>query len=458
MKILILFILSLFSNICAATITHAGAAATGYDPVVLLWLVIFIFLSRSLSIVKKFGLPLVVGEILSGIILGELHVFGINLFVNAETDPIIRFLAEFGAIILMFEIGLESKFSDLRRNFKTGIKMALSGTFFTFIGGYLIAALLIPDSSLSLRLLLGVICAATATGISAKTFKEMGIIKSKEVQVILVASILDELISIFCFGIISAMIIESAFSISTFGISLFQAIAFFVFAAVFGNWITPLLMSWSIKIHAGINMKIGVLLTICFLFSWVAHRLGLATVVGSFVGGLILDQIYFKSFSKSNFFLQLRFLKSQITDTQLKYEFTKLINTQEEKTLEELLKPLSHVFVPVFFIYIGLLLDIHQLFNPLTLILTIALLSVSFFGRIISGLLIRTKKLNKLVIGLGMTPIGEAGLIFAMFGKLTGVINDAVLSAIVSAVVIAAILTPFLINFAIKRHNIHHDK
>jgi Kef-type K+ transport system membrane component KefB len=433
------------------------SALSGYDPVVLLWLVIFIFLSRSLSIVKKFGLPLVVGEILSGVILGELHVFGINLFVNAENDPVIRFLAEFGAIILMFEIGLDSKFSDLKHNFRSGIKMAISGTILTFSSGFLIAKFLIPNPTLSLELLLGVITAATATGISAKTFKEMGIIKSKEVQVVLVASILDELVSIFCFGIISNMILESAFNLTTFSISTIQAIGFFVFAAIFGNWITPILTKWSIKIHAGINMKIGVLLTVCFLFSWVAHKLGLATVVGAFVGGLILDQIYFKSFSQSNFFHQLNFLKSQVADSQLKYQFTQLIEKQEKRNLEELLKPISHVFVPIFFIYIGFLIDIHKLFDPLTLLITLALLLASFLGRIISGYLIRGKKMNKLVLGLGMTPIGEAGLIFAVFGKVSGVINDTVLSAIVAAVVIAAILTPILINFAIKRYNINHD-
>lgn len=454
---LFLFIINKFSYADNISNLNHNANNIGYDPVILLWLVLFIFLSRSLSIVKKFGLPLVVGEILSGIILGELHVFNINLFYNAENDPIIRFLAEFGAIILMFEIGIESKFSDLKKNFKSGIKIAISGTILTFLGGFFIAKFLIQNSSLSLQLLLGVITAATATGISAKTFKEMGIIKSKEVQIVLVASILDELISIFCFGIISAMIIESAFNLSIFAFTFFQAVAFFVFAAIFGNWITPLLTTWSIKIHAGINMKIGVLLTICFLFSWVAHKLGLATVVGAFVGGLILDQVYFKSFSRSNFFRQLWFLKSQITDTQLKYEFTQLITGQEEKTLEELLKPISHVFVPVFFIYIGLLLDIHQLFTQTTLIITIALLTTSFIGRILSGFLIKGQNINKLILGLGMTPIGEAGLIFAMFGKVSGIIDDVELSAIVSAVVIAAILTPILIKFAIRRHSINHD-
>ncbi|MDQ5920304.1 MAG: hypothetical protein QG673_360 [Pseudomonadota bacterium] len=441
----------------ALTTSTALAASTAGDPLILLWLVIMIFLSRSFSIVKKFGLPLVVGEILSGVFLGQLDNLGFHLFESAQSNSVVRFLAALGGIILMFEIGLESKFHDLKLNFKTGIKLAASGTIFTFITGFLVAKFLIPNSNLSLELLIGVITAATATGISAKTFKELGIIHTKEVKIVMMASILDELISILFFGIISGMILDATFNLMNFSITLVQVVAFFIFAGIFGSWITPFMTKWSTKIHAGINMKIGVLLIICFLFSWVAHELGLATVIGAFVAGLSLDQVYFKSFSQSNFFSKLRFLTNKIEDSRLQNQFSRLIEDAAEKSLEELLKPLSHVFVPVFFIYIGLLLDLDQLFTKLTLTITLALLVVSFFGRIVSGYLVRGTKINKLVIGLGMTPIGEAGLIFAIFGYITKVIDKTTLSAVVSAVVISAVITPLLIKYAIHKHGIRYD-
>ena len=427
-----------------------------YDPTILLWLVVFIFLSRSLSIVKKFGLPLVVGEILSGVVLGQFHTFGYDIFYEAANDPVIHFLAELGAIILMFEIGLESKFSDLRHNFKSGIKIAFIGSSITFVSGFLVGWFLIPTSTISLSLLMGTISAATATGISAKTFKEMGILRTKEVKIVLVASVLDELMSIIIFALISAMIITTSYNIKTFSVSIFQLVCFFVFAAVFGNWITPIMTKWSTRIHAGINMKIGVLLIVCFLFAWVAHIFGLATVVGSFIGGLILDQVYFKKFSQSKTFHKLKLLTNRIKDLKLKDDFTRVIVNAEERSLEELLKPLSHVFVPVFFIYLGLLLDIRQLFSPTTLIITLALLTTSILGRVISGYFIKDKNINHLILGLGMVPIGEAGLIFAMFGESLGIISIATLSAIISSVVIAAIITPLLIKYAINKYGIHH--
>ncbi|MBP9743027.1 MAG: cation:proton antiporter [Burkholderiales bacterium] len=455
MKAFLILILTVIYNFIYAGIS--GNISTGYDPVILLWLVIMIFLSRSFSIVKKFGLPVVVGEILSGVFLGQLHNLGINLFQDTQSNMVVRFLAALGAIILMFEIGLESKLHDLKRNFKSGIKLAISGTIFTFIAGFLIAKWLIPNANLSLELLIGVITAATATGISAKTFKELGILQSKEVKIVLVASILDELISILFFGIISGMIIDAEFNLFNFSITLFQVTTFFVFAAIFGNWITPLLTNWSTKIHAGINMKIGVLLIICFLFSWVAHILGLATVIGAFVAGLILDQVYFKSFSKSNFFTRVRTLTTKVENQHLRDQFEQLIEHEEEKSLEELLKPLSHVFVPVFFIYIGLLLDLKQLFTAFTMTITLSLLLVSFLGRILSGYLMQDKKINKLIMGLGMTPVGEAGLIFAVFGHVTGIINSSILSAVVSTVVISSIITPLLIKYAIRKHGIRQE-
>ncbi len=397
-----------------------------------------------------------VGEIFSGVILGDLHTFGINIFNSNGNNNIIQFLAELGGIILMFEIGLESKFSDLKKNFNTGFTVAFAGTVLSFFGGFLISKYLIPNSNLSLHLLMGVITAATATGISAKTFKEMGIIGSDEVKIVLVASIIDELVSVIFFGIISALIIGASINFHALSISFAQMIGFFIFAAIFGHWITPFLTKWSTKIHAGINMKIGVLFIICLLFSWIAHQMGLATVIGAFIAGLILDQVYFKSFSRNSFFKDVQDTLEEIADLKVKNKLTHILEEQEERTLEELLKPLSHIFVPVFFIYIGMQLNVEKLFQFDTFRITAALLIVSFAARIFSGYCIRNKNLNKIIIGLGMTPVGEAGLIFAMFGKTFGIIDGTVLSAIVATLVIAAIVTPIFIKFAIASNGINY--
>ena len=359
---------------------------------------LFIALSRGLSVIKKIGLPLIVGEILAGVILGDLDLFGIQLFHDADQNSIIKFLAELGAIILMFEIGLESKLSDLRKNFKVGIKVAISGSILTFGGGFLISKYLIANSTTNLNLLIGVICAATATGISARTFKEMKILTTKEVKIVLVSSVLDEVLSIAFFGIISSMILEDVVNFTNLSTSIIQILGFFGFAAICGQWITPALTKWSIKINAGMNMKIGVLLIVCFFFSWLAYQMGLATVIGAFIAGLILDEVYFKGFSRSSFFNKLSLVSSKIVDQKLRKNLDEIILNQERHNLEEMLKPISHVFVPMFFIYIGLLLDVKKIFHLETLIIIFAIVTVSFTGRIIAGYMLREKKINRLTI------------------------------------------------------------
>ncbi len=452
------FMIALFciTNVSVANSIVADQYIHYSNALIFLWIAIFIFLSRSLSIIKKIGLPLVIGEIIAGIILGDLQFFGISMFKDVAHNPIIAFLAEMGAIILMFEIGLESKLSDLRRNFRGGAKIALCGTLLTFISGYIIGLYFVPHATIITCLLLGIISAATATGISARTFKELKIMKTKEVKLILVASIIDELISILCFAIISSLIIHASFNFVNLSIITVQVISFFIFATVFSTWITPAITTWSTKINPGINMKLGVLLIICLLFAWFANIMGLASVIGAFIAGLMLDEFYFKSFSQSGFLRELKNITSTCPDESTQFRLNLAIETQEKKTLEELLKPLSHLFVPIFFIHIGLMLDPHKLFRPTTLTIIALLLGCTFIGRILSGYLAKGK-INKLIIGLGMTPIGEAGLIFATFGKSLNIISDTLFAAIVSTLVLASIITPILIKLAIKYKGIQYE-
>ena len=426
----------------------------GYNPTIYLWLVIFIFLTRGLSIVKKIGFPIIIGEILAGVIIAQSHILG----PHPESNSIVRFLSDFGAVILMFEVGLESKLNDLLRNFKRGIKLAVIGTFLSFGAGFLISISLISNYNIFQALLLGTITAATATGISAKTFKELGLIKTKEVKVVLVASILDEVITILCFGIISPIIIQRKLNFLTFYFTLFQIILFFLFSSFFAIKITPILTKWSTKINPGINMKIGVLLLVCFLFAYISYLLGMATVIGAFAAGLILDQVYFNSFSKSHFLKNLELIKNKIDDIDIRNNLNKIIKKEHDENLQELLKPISHLFVPLFFISIGLQIDLNDLFNLRTLCFCIIILSLSLISRILSGFLVgESTSLNKMIIGLGMTPVGEAGLIFAMFGKENNLINNSIFTAIVACVIIASILTPMLIRFSINRHGISHE-
>lgn len=422
-------------------------------PAIYLWLALSILMSRSFAIVKKIGLPLVTSEILAGVALGNLHFFGIQTFAGMENNEIIKFLAEIGAMILMFEIGLETQLEDISSKIGSGIKIALFGTLLTFIGGYYLTDLFYPTAPQGSRMLMGLVAAATATGISGKVFKDLKIINSIEVQTVLTASLIDEVISIMCFAVLSGILITGNFSSNELVVSAAKTTLFFLISISLGRRITPLLTRFSAKIHAGISMKIGILFMLCTFYTWLASILNLAPVIGAFIAGLIINPDYFRDFSQAKFLRDFKYIAQHTTDENAKLQIIKTVNTYELKSLDELIKPLSNIFVPIFFTYIGLIFQIKDLANPKILCFTLAFVFISLLGRITSGFS-ETNRLNKWVIGLGMTPVGEAGLIFAITGTQLGLINNEIMSSVILTLVLVTILTPILLKSAIKYQNV----
>jgi len=425
---------------------------TYFTPAIYLWLALSILMSRGLSIVKKIGLPVVTSEILAGIVLGHLSLIGITIFNNINQNEIIQFLAEIGAMILMFEIGLETQIKDIKAKLTSGIKIAIFGTILTFSGGYYLSGLFYSGLPTSSKILIGVITAATATGISAKVFKDLKVLGTNEVKLVLTASLIDEILSILCFAIVSGIIISDNVSIENL-IAITSKIAlFFLVSITGGRRLAPLLTRLSIRIHGGISMKIGLLFFICTLYTWLASVLGIAPVIGAFIAGLIIDHEHFKNFSQAKFLRELKLIANHSSDEQTKNQIIKAVHYHETRSLDELVKPLSNIFVPIFFTYIGLIFKISDLVKPGIILFAIMLLLISLGGRIISGFA-EKGNLNKVVIGLGMTPIGEAGLIFAVTGNQLGIINNDIMSAIILAVILITIVTPILIKETLKASN-----
>lgn len=434
----------------ASSPSNANISGTvDFTPAIYLWLALSILMSRGLSIVKKIGLPVVTSEILAGIVLGHLYLFGITTFIGMSHNEIIQFLAEIGAMILMFEIGLETQIKDISSKLLSGIKIALFGTILTFSGGYYLSHFFYPDLSLKSRILIGVISAATATGISAKVFKDLKILGSSEVKLILTASLIDEVLSILCFAIVSGVLIAGNIEMETLITITAKTAIFFLLSISLGSKITPLLTRLSVKIHAGISMKIGLLFFICTLYTWLASVLGVAPVIGAFIAGLVIDPEHFKNFSQAKFLRELKQIANHTSDENTKAQILKTVHGHETRSLDELIKPLSNIFVPIFFTYIGLIFKLSDLMKPKIVLFAVSLLAVSLIGRIVSGYT-EKGKFNKILVGLGMTPIGEAGLIFAVTGNQLGIINNDIMSAVILAVVLITIVTPILIRISLK--------
>lgn len=451
-KLLLIFMLIIgISQQCFAS--AATPPANDFTPAIYLWFTLAIMMSRGLAVVKKFGLPIVTSEILAGIVLGNLHFFGIYTFTGMENNEIVRFLAEIGAMILMFEIGLETQLEDITAKLASGLKIALFGTVLTFIGGYFVIDFFYPESSNGSKILLGLISAATATGISGKVFKDLKILNSVEVKTVLTASLIDEVLSILCFAVLSGVLISGNINLNQLMISAAKTTGFFLLSIILGPRLTPILTKYSIKIHAGISMKIGILFMICTFYTWLAAELGLAPVIGAFIAGLIINPEYFKNFSQAKFLRDFKSIASHTSDENARNQIIKTVTLYEIRSLDELIKPLSNIFVPFFFTYIGLIFHLDDLLNISVVLVALALITVTLLGRIISGFS-EHSRLNKLIIGLGMTPIGEAGLIFTITGSQLGLISDELISSIVLALVSITILAPIMLKIAVNKYGV----
>ena len=223
---------------------------------------------------------------------------------------------------------------------------------------------------------------------------------------------------------------------------------FLVGALVLGKRIAPVISHWLSKIHAGAGMKFSILIAFCLIFAWLAQRIGLAPIVGAFAAGLVLDQVYFRDFAEPELIADIH----QIIDknnSEVARNVGKTLTRHENHSLQVLIEPVGHFLVPLFFVFTGLQVKLDALFNPVILVTALGLTLAAIAGKLAAGL--AAGRVNKWIVGWGMVPRGEVGLIFAVTGKTLGVVSDEIFSIIVAVVILTTLLTPPILT-AVIRH------
>jgi Kef-type K+ transport system membrane component KefB len=278
----------------------------------------------------------------------------------------------------------------------------------------------------------GVLC-ATSVGITARVFKDLGKIHLPESRIVLGAAVIDDVLGLIvlavCVGIVGAATGGGEFhSIDILWIIL-KSSAFFLGMAIIG----PFLARPIFRIMAKFRVK-GMLLTtalmICFLASYLAGKIGLAPIVGAFASGLILEDAHFK-----------------------------VMPERREHRLEELISPLTTFLTPIFFVRMGIMVDLGAFGNVSILGFALALTAAAVIGKQACGLAVVERGLDRIAVGLGMIPRGEVGLIFANEGtKLSvngfPVIDPNVLSAVVIMVMITTLVTPPFLKWKYGRNGV----
>ncbi len=427
----------------------AFASGGGENTINLLWIPIILLLAKLSSLVEKIKQPAVLGELIIGVIIGNLFLFGINIFEPIKTNHIILFLAELGVVILLFQIGLESNIEEMRKVGFRALLVAVVGVALPFALGFYVGQLLMPGLDFNSYLFLGATLTATSVGITGRVFKDLNKLQTKEAQIVLGAAVIDDVIGLIILAVVSAIVVTGAVSVSNISMITMKAVAFLVLALFLGQLLAPKIGQIFSKIHSGMSMRFTLVISLGLIFAYLAHLAGLAPIIGAFAAGLLLEPVHFNRFDHPEINEEIN--KAIIdTDDNTKEKVNNILSKHNDHHMNYLVEPLGYFLVPIFFVITGMQVKLETLFDPKILAIALAITAVAFIGKLASGLM-AGKDVNKWIVGWGMAPRGEVGLIFAMIGNQLGVISEELFSVIIIMVILTTLFTPPILNYLLRK-------
>lgn len=443
----------------SATDTHAVAEEHGSDGhaegghgaigAMLLMIAVVIMAAKLAGGVEKFGMPAVLGELLVGVLLGNLALVGITWFEGYNTNELLPFLAELGVIILLFQVGLESNINEMKKVGTKALLVAIVGVVLPFLlGTYLVGPYLLPGYSQVTYLFLGAALTATSVGITARVFKDLGKLRTKEAQIVLGAAVIDDVLGLVILAVVSALASTGEVSALSVAVIVGKSFGFLAAAIFLGRMLAPILGNFFSKVQNGSGMKLSFAISAALIMAYLAGEIGLAPIVGAFAAGLILDPVHFSRFRNSAVTDKMKELVASMKGKS-KRDLDELIHVSSHQHIEDLVEPLGHFFIPIFFVLTGMNVNLEVLFQPVILLTGLAITLVAVVGKYSSGFLAGPVK--KAVVGMGMVPRGEVGLIFATIGQSLGVFDDELFSIIVVMVIMTTLLTPPILMKLLKR-------
>jgi len=431
-------------------LAHAsGGEAAGKIADLFLWIAVLLLLAKMSSLIEKVGQPAVLGELVMGVILGNLILVGITIFEPVKHNEVIAFLAELGVVLLLFQIGLESKLEEMQKVGARAFLVATVGVVTPFGLGYLVGMWLMPGLDSNAYLFLGATLTATSVGITGRVFRDLGQLQTREAQIVLGAAVIDDVMGLIILAVVSAIVTTGAVSVGTISFITLEAILFLIGAIFLGRMLANLIGQTFSHIHTGVGMKFTIAISFCLIFAYLAHLVGLAPIVGAFAAGLMLEPVYFKRFEAPEINNEIQAALVNVNDDSKK-KIEKILERNNNHHLDELIAPLGHFLVPLFFIVIGLQVKLETLFDPKILGIALAITAVAFVSKLVAGL-VAGPGVNKYIVGWGMAPRGEVGLIFAMIGKQLGVVSDEMFSVIIIMVILTTLLTPPILNYLLRK-------
>jgi Kef-type K+ transport system membrane component KefB len=415
-----------------ANVTAAAAHGGPIVPVLLGLVVILLAAKIGGEVFERLGQPAVLGELLTGILLGNLTLVHFGGLEFLQGSPGIEILAQLGVILLLFQVGLESNVGEMMSVGGSSLLVAVLGVIAPFFLGWGVSTWLLPREETLTHVFLAATLCATSVGITARVLADLGKLATRESKIILGAAVIDDVLGLVILSVVSGMIGAAGRGGSlTAGeavLLVVKAIVFLVGATLIGGWLSrrAFRLAGFLRVQGTL---LALALAVCFLLSWLADRLGLATIVGAFAAGLILDGVEFQDLG----------------------ELTK-------HRIEELIHPIAGFLVPVFFVLMGVRVDLASFALPGVLGFAAMLSLAAILGKMICAAGVLERGLDRASVAVGMVPRGEVGLIFAGIGAqlvLHGqpVISPPVFAAVVVMVVVTTLVTPPALKLTLSRRD-----
>lgn len=408
----------------------AASGTTDIAPVLLGLVVVLLAAKLGGVLFERWKQPPVLGELLIGIVIGNLQYFGLIDLTFLQKQPVLDVLAEIGILLLLFEVGLEWTVTDMIRVGRLALLVAVVGIVVPSLLGFGTAKLFFAADSTYTHLFLGTILCATSVGITARVLQDLGRTATPEAKLILGAAVIDDVLGLMVLATVSTMIQAAGGGAPvTAGVVLLiigKAVVFLVGTLLLGRWLVPRVFRVAAHLP-GRGILLALSLSLCFLLAFLAHLAGLAPIVGAFTAGLILEAVDVERLAQ-----------------------------REQRTLEELLHPVTALFLPIFFLLMGLKVDLRVFREPGVLLFAAALTVAAIVGKLACGAVVNGRGIDRWVVAFGMVPRGEVGLIFAGIGltlSLGGrpVLSGAAYSGVVIMVMVTTLVTPLLLKARLQR-------
>ncbi|MCG6136437.1 MAG: cation:proton antiporter [Nostoc sp. LLA-1] len=442
-----LIVNSVWQNPLLASTNEAENAPIVLAGVLLSLIVIYLASKIGGELSRMIDLPPVLGELLGGVIVGasalNLVVFSesgaaasdsiimtVLQFINninpeavtsifQSQSEIISVLAELGVIILLFEIGLESDLKELQKVGSQAVVVACVGVAVPFAAGTA-GLILLFNVPVIPAIFAGAALTATSIGITSKVLSELGQLKSREGQIIVGAAVIDDILGIIVLAVVASLAKTGEIDILNVIYLIVSATVFLIGSILLGKYFNQSFVAIANKLQTRGNLIIPAFI-FAFFMAFLGNAIHLEAILGAFAAGLVLDE------------------------------------TDKRKELDEQVKPIADIFVPIFFVTVGAKVDLSVL-NPIVpenragLIIAAFLIVVAIIGKLVAGWSVFGKEgINRLAVGAGMIPRGEVGLVFAGIGAASGTLDKPLQAAIIIMVILTTFLAPPLLRFAFKQ-------